>query len=250
MVVGIFDLRLGLSVGAAIIPFILITDAIFSAIVTFSFLKPILDALQAARGTVQTAAKRRLDRIKRWNFAGLVLTVVSSTALYLHVIAFYVLSVLRRYSLLHSSVFGHPHVFGVQMVSMLNILGMILLCGMFKRHGAFFSRPIVQEKSGTIRAGRAKKRIRNCHQQPRILRAGKNARRIVIIAGTSTHTYTTIMTLSFNIKYERTNKDHSVLYCMSEACAIGLRLGGVYSKKIAPTLISRSLLHTMHQRVL
>jgi hypothetical protein len=131
MAVGIFDLRLGMAVGAAIIPFILITDAIFSVIVTFIFLKPILDVLKAARYTVQTAAKGRLERTKRWNFAGLILTVVSSTALYLHVVAFYVLSVLRQNSL-NSSVIGEPHVFGIPMVSMLNIVGMILLCGMFK----------------------------------------------------------------------------------------------------------------------
>jgi hypothetical protein len=131
IVVGIFDLWLGIAVGAAIIPFILIADATFSVIVTFIFLKPILYLLQAARGTVQTAAKGRLERTKRWNFAGLILTVVSSTALYLHVLAFFVLSVLHQYSL-HSSVFGNPIVFGVPMVSMLNILGMILLCGMFK----------------------------------------------------------------------------------------------------------------------
>jgi hypothetical protein len=112
--------------------FVLITDTIFSVIVTFIFLKPILDLLQAAGRTVHTAAKGRLERTKRWNFAGLVLTVVSSTALYLHLIAYYVLSALHQYSLLHSSMLGNPYVIGLQMVSMLNILGMILLCGMFK----------------------------------------------------------------------------------------------------------------------
>jgi hypothetical protein len=132
MVVSIFDMWLGIAIAAAIIPFILIADAIFSVIVTFIFLKPILNVLQAAGGTMQQAAKRRLKRTKRWNFAGLILTVVSSTALYLHVIAYLVLSVLHQYSLLHSSVLGNPFVFGLPMVSMLNILGMILLCGMFK----------------------------------------------------------------------------------------------------------------------
>jgi hypothetical protein len=131
MFLSIFDLRLGCAVGAAITFFVLITDTIFSVIVTFIFLKPILDLLQAARGTARTASKGRLERIKRWNFEGLILTVVSSTILYFHVIAYFVLSVLRQYSL-HSSVFGNPQVFGIPMVSMLNILGMILLCGMFK----------------------------------------------------------------------------------------------------------------------
>jgi hypothetical protein len=132
MVISIFDMWLGIAISAAIFPFILITDAIFSVNVTFIFLKPILNVLQTAGGTMPQAAKRRLERTKRWNFAGLILTVVSSTALYLHVIAYLVLSVLHQYSLIHSSVLGNPFVFGIPMVSMLNILGMVLLCGMFK----------------------------------------------------------------------------------------------------------------------
>jgi hypothetical protein len=146
MFLTIFDTRLGFAVAAAITLFILITDTIFSVIVTFIFLKPILDLLQVARGTVRTAAKQRLERTKRWNFAGLILTVVSSTALYLHVIVFFVLSVLRQYSLLHSSVFGNPYVFGIPTVSMLNIVGMSLLCGMFK-DTALPSRHVVLSKN-------------------------------------------------------------------------------------------------------
>jgi hypothetical protein len=131
MVVAIFDLWLAQAVGAAILLFILITDAIFSVIVTFIFLKPILNVLQAARGGAQTAAKRRLERTKRWNFTGLILTVVNSTALYLNLIASFVLSTLHK-PLLHRSVFGNPYVFVFPMSSMLNTVGMILLCGMFK----------------------------------------------------------------------------------------------------------------------
>ncbi len=56
---------------------------------------------------------------------------MSSAALYLHLIAFLVLSVFHQYSL-HRSLLGNPFVVVIQMVSMLNILGMILLCGMFK----------------------------------------------------------------------------------------------------------------------
>ena len=160
MFIGIFDLWLATAVGAAIIPFILITDAIFSVIVTFIFLKPILDLLKAARYSVQTAAKGRLERTKRWNFAGLILTVVSSTALYLHMITFYVLSVLHQYSLLQSSTFGSPNVFGVPMVSMLNILGMILLCGMFN-DAVLPSRrlPSSKNKVGTAALGEQRKEL-------------------------------------------------------------------------------------------
>ena len=161
MFIGIFDLWLATAVGAAIIPFILITDAIFSVIVTFIFLKPILDVLQAAGHAVQTAAKGRLERTKRWNFVGVILTVVGSTALYLNMIAFFVLSVLHQYSL-HHSMFDHPHVFGIQMVSMLNILGMILLCGMFKdtvlpspsRYGT-----LSKNKVGTSALGEQRKEV-------------------------------------------------------------------------------------------
>jgi hypothetical protein len=132
MVITIFDLWLAIALAAPIILFILITDTIFSVIVTFIFLKPILDLLQTARGIVRTTATRRLERTKRWNFAGLILTVVSSTALYLHGLAYFVLSVFHQHSLTNSSMFGNPFAFGFHMVSMLNILGMILLCGMFK----------------------------------------------------------------------------------------------------------------------
>jgi hypothetical protein len=134
IIVAIFDSSLAMAAGAAILPLVLIADAIFSVLVTFIFLKPILDVLQAAGVTVQTAAKRRLERTKRWNFAGLILTVVSSTTLYLRLIMFFVRSVLHQYSLL-GSVLGNPFVLGIQMVSVLNILGMILLCGMFKETG-------------------------------------------------------------------------------------------------------------------
>jgi hypothetical protein len=158
MAVSIFDVWSGSAVGAAIIFIVLITDAIFSVIVTFIFLKPILDLLQSAGEIVQTAAKGRLERTKRWNFVGLILTVVSSTALYLHLIAFFVLTVLHQYYPLHSSVFGNPHTFGVPMVSMLNILGMILLCGMFK-DTVLPSRfvPWSKNKVGTSALGEQKK---------------------------------------------------------------------------------------------
>ena len=131
MVVAIFDLLSASALAAALVPIVLLTDTIFSVIVTLIFLKPILQLVQAARNTVQTAAKRRLERTKRWNFAGLILTVVTSTALYLHWIAFFTLSALSQFSL-HRSVLGNVYVVGTPMASMLNILGMILLCGMFK----------------------------------------------------------------------------------------------------------------------
>ena len=160
MVVTIFDFVSANALAAAVTPIVLLTDTIFSVIVTFIFLKPILQLVQAARNTVQTAAKRRLERTKRWNFAGLLLTVVSSTALYLHAFAYFVLMVLHRYSLLNSSVFGNPFAFGVLMVSMLNILGMILLCGMFKDTVLPSRRlPSSKNKVGTSALGEQRKEL-------------------------------------------------------------------------------------------
>jgi hypothetical protein len=131
MVVAIFDLRAALAVGAVMTTFVLITDAIFSVIVTYIFLKPMLEVLQAAGRNVDTFASRRLDRTKRWNFAGVFVTVGSSTVLYGNGIAYFALTFLRQHSL-HSSVWGNPFTFGIAVDSILNTLGMLLLCGMFK----------------------------------------------------------------------------------------------------------------------
>ena len=131
MVVAVFDMQTAMAVGAVITAFVLVTDAIFSVIVTYIFLKPMLEILQAAGGRVNTFASRRLGRTKRWNFAGVLVTVGSSTVLYVNSIAYFTLGFLRQHSL-NRSVWGNPLTFGHALDSVLNTLGMILLCGMFK----------------------------------------------------------------------------------------------------------------------
>jgi hypothetical protein len=131
MAVAIFDLQTALMVGSLITACVLVTDATFSIIVTYIFLKPMLDVLQAAGGNAPTAASRRLERTKRWNFAGVLVTVGSSTVLYINVIAYFVLTALRYHSL-NRSVWGNPGTFGFAADSLLNTFGMILLSGMFK----------------------------------------------------------------------------------------------------------------------
>ena len=74
---------------------------------------------------------RRLHRTKRWNFAGLLVTVSSSTLLYANAVAYFALSFSRQYSL-GRSIYGNPFTFGLSADMILNTLGMILLCGMFK----------------------------------------------------------------------------------------------------------------------
>jgi hypothetical protein len=129
LVVSIFDLRVAMGVSTVIIFLVSVTDAIFSVIVTFIFLKPMLEVLRA--GKVSTAGSRRLDRTKRWNFLGVFVTVMSSTVLYLNLIAFFLLTMFNQHSLNHS-VWGNPFTFGLALDSMLNTLGVLLLCGMFE----------------------------------------------------------------------------------------------------------------------
>jgi hypothetical protein len=124
-------MRAASAAAAVITTFVLVTDAIFSVIVTYIFLKPMLEVLQAAEGHVHTTGSRRLERTKRWNFAGVLVTVVSSTVLYVSMIAYFVMTFFHQHSLNHS-VWGNPFTFGLAVDSILNTLGMILLCGMFK----------------------------------------------------------------------------------------------------------------------
>ena len=124
-------MRAAMAVGAVITAFVLTTDAIFSVIVTYIFLKPVLKVLQAAGGRVETSTSRRLERALHWNFAGVLVTVGSSTVFYVNFIAYLVQSFLLDHSL-SSSVWGNPFTFGLAVNSILNTLGMVLLCGMFK----------------------------------------------------------------------------------------------------------------------
>jgi hypothetical protein len=84
-----------------------------------------------AGNQVKTTASRRLERTKRWNLAGVIVTVGSSTLVYINFIAFLVLGYHRNW-VLHNSPFGNPLGFGFYLDSILNALGMILLSGMFK----------------------------------------------------------------------------------------------------------------------
>jgi hypothetical protein len=84
-----------------------------------------------AGNQVKTAASQRLERTKRWNLAGVIVTVGSSTLLYINVIAYLVVSYFRHWTMVMST-WGNPLTFGCFLDSMLNTLGMILLSGMFK----------------------------------------------------------------------------------------------------------------------
>jgi hypothetical protein len=139
MIVTLYDFRAGYLAAAMITMFILFTDAIFSVIVTYIFLKPVLEVLRASGNLVHTVASRRLERTKRWNFAGVLVTVGSSTVLYINTIAYFLLIFVRRWSL-HGSTFGNPYTFGLPVDSILNTTGVILLCGMFKDTTFFRSR--------------------------------------------------------------------------------------------------------------
>jgi hypothetical protein len=129
--VVLFDLRTGFAVCAALIAFVFITDTIFTVIVTYIFVKPVLNILKAAGGHVHTPASRALQRTKWWNFAGVLVTVGSSTLVYINLIAYLVLTHLQQYALSRNT-WANPTSFGLTVDSILNTIGMMLLCGMFK----------------------------------------------------------------------------------------------------------------------
>jgi hypothetical protein len=144
-VINLLDLRATLACSAGVFVFILATDALFSIVVTYVFLKPMLEVLQAAEQQMNTVASRRLKRTKRWNFAGVVFTVGSSTLLYIDMVAYFLLTCFRDFSF-NESIFLNPWGFGC--TSILNTIGMILLSGMvqgrFVQGSAFFACPYHQ----------------------------------------------------------------------------------------------------------
>jgi hypothetical protein len=130
-VINLVDLRTALACFAGVFGFILATDALFSVVVTYIFLKPMLEVLQASGRQKSTVASRRLQRTKRWNLVGVVITVGSSTLLYVNMIVYVLLTFFRDFSF-NKSNFLNPFAFGCTLDSILNTIGMILLSGMFK----------------------------------------------------------------------------------------------------------------------
>jgi hypothetical protein len=80
---------------------------------------------------VNTVASRRLERTKWSNLAGVMITVGSSTLMYINFIVYLMLGYFRNWTLNRSS-WGNPTVFGFSMDAILNTMGMLLLSGIFK----------------------------------------------------------------------------------------------------------------------
>jgi hypothetical protein len=133
LVVYVVNPRAGLGAGAVICSFILVTDVVFSILITYIFLKPLLEVLETGSGQVVTgSAARRLQRTKRWNFAGVAVAVGSSTVLYLDFIAWSGSNAFVKEYTLHRSSWGNPMTFGLAVDSILNTLGMMLLSGILE----------------------------------------------------------------------------------------------------------------------
>ena len=93
--------------------------------------KPILSALRDAGSDVRNPGNQKLERTKKWNFAGVVVVVGSSTVLYLNMLAYFLEQLLHQQTL-NASLWGNPFCFGLSVDSFLNTVGMALLCGMAK----------------------------------------------------------------------------------------------------------------------
>ena len=109
----------------------LMTDGAFTFSVTRVFLRPVLAVLHMAQGQVKTAASERLKRTKWLNLVGVGTVVLSSSVLYIHLIAHYTLYYVGS-PILFSSSWGNPEVFSMNFVQMLNNVGMVLISGVLK----------------------------------------------------------------------------------------------------------------------
>ena len=132
MGVCVFNVRASLAAGAIVSIFLFIMDIAFSIIVTYIFLEPVLQVLKfAGERQPKMKAVKQLRRTRRWNFAGVIVTVGSGTAMYVNCISFFAATFFQKFYL-NDSNWGNPATFGIAVASTLKTLGMILLCGMFK----------------------------------------------------------------------------------------------------------------------
>ena len=131
IIVYCFDFRVAVNVAAGIISPLLVTDFMFSVIVTSIFLKPLLEVLTDMESRdVDTAAHGKLKRTLALNLAGVVIAVTSRTVLFLNGLAWFATVASGNY-VLSRSFWGNIFSFGIHLGSILNNVGMLLLCGLF-----------------------------------------------------------------------------------------------------------------------
>ncbi len=109
------------------------THWLFSYYTTMIFLRPIIQVLQSDQvddRILGPDAERKLRRAYYETLIGSVLTVGSTTLLYINIVI--VLSPFGESMKLNDNVYSSPYVFGINACGMLNCFGMLLACGMIK----------------------------------------------------------------------------------------------------------------------
>jgi hypothetical protein len=110
---------------------LIVTDGMFSVIVTRIFLKPLFRIMNGADDGVrqQSAGYKRMWQTAHMTLVGSTLAIGSSTVLYLNIL---LLIAWGPGSIFYSSPFLHVLCFGINLDSVLNAVGMLLASGTFR----------------------------------------------------------------------------------------------------------------------
>lgn len=112
---------------------VVLMDSAFSAMITAVFLRPVMRVLSdGGRSMRKAEGYKKLQQTKRMTLAGTVLTVASSSLLYINIFLQMTAGIPEEGSVFWSSPWLNPVVFGINLDSVLNDLGMLLACGVLK----------------------------------------------------------------------------------------------------------------------
>jgi hypothetical protein len=125
-------------VGAMSFVLIIVMDTVFSIMITYTFLLPILEVLVEGKGVAQqSTGYKKMQQTKWMTMCGTTLSVMTSTLLYVNFFFFFSS---KNDSWLNSNPWLNVFVFGINFDSICNDVGMIFICGVLK--GASLSNPV------------------------------------------------------------------------------------------------------------
>ena len=128
-------------------------DTMFSVLITAVFLRPILRVLREGRGVAnQSAGYTSMMITKCLTLAGSIITVFSSTGLYVDAILYTVYGGYGEF--FWTNPYANPNVFGINADAVLNGVGMLLACGVFKKVSCGVFSELVSTRKITLRSAR------------------------------------------------------------------------------------------------
>jgi hypothetical protein len=121
----------GLVIGSLFVLFTVALDTAFSVLATMIFVRPISAVLKIASVTHRSAGYKNMQKTKWMSLTGTMLTVSSSTLLYINLLLFF--TVKGKY---WSDPWLNVMVSGFNIAAMVSDVGMLLVCGIFKNISA------------------------------------------------------------------------------------------------------------------